>query len=77
MIFFILLNRGRGVAVNILPCQGKDRGFESRRSRIGCANQTQPFLLPRTILTTPQLEFSHTLVYDMTLYCKSEFQELL
>jgi capsular polysaccharide biosynthesis protein len=24
---------GRGVAVNMPPCQGGDRGFESRRSR--------------------------------------------
>lgn len=24
---------GRGVAVNILPCQGRDRGFEPRRPR--------------------------------------------
>ncbi len=25
--------RGRGVAANMRPCQGRDRGFESRRSR--------------------------------------------
>ena len=25
---------GRGVAVNMPPCQGGDRGFESRRSRL-------------------------------------------
>ncbi len=24
---------GRGVVVNMRPCQGRDRGFESRRSR--------------------------------------------
>lgn len=27
------VNWGRGVAVNMPPCQGGDRGFESRRSR--------------------------------------------
>jgi hypothetical protein len=25
--------RGRGVAANMRPCQGRDRGFEPRRSR--------------------------------------------
>jgi hypothetical protein len=29
----LLLVRGRGVAANMRPCQGRDRGFEPRRSR--------------------------------------------
>ncbi len=30
----ILSVRGRGVAANMRPCQGRDRGFETRRSRL-------------------------------------------
>ena len=29
----ILSTRGRGVVANMRPCQGRDRGFEPRRSR--------------------------------------------
>ncbi len=29
-----LRKRTRGVAVNMRPCQGRDRGFESRRVRL-------------------------------------------
>ena len=29
----ILTTRGRGVVANMRPCQGRDRGFEPRRSR--------------------------------------------
>ena len=29
----IFLTRGRGVVANMRPCQGRDRGFEPRRSR--------------------------------------------
>ena len=46
---------GRGVAVNMPPCQGGDRGFESRRSRSGCVpnkNGTHPFLFPHPIPST-------------------------
>ena len=29
----IFFTRGRGVVANMRPCQGRDRGFEPRRSR--------------------------------------------
>ena len=29
----MLFTRGRGVVANMRPCQGRDRGFEPRRSR--------------------------------------------
>ncbi len=32
--YFPLENWSRGVAVNMWPCQGQDRGFESRRGRL-------------------------------------------
>lgn len=33
ILILALTIRRRGVAVNMLPCQGRDRGFESRRFR--------------------------------------------
>lgn len=35
ILILALTIRRRGVAVNMLPCQGRDRGFESRRFRSG------------------------------------------
>ncbi len=54
----IILGRswGRGVVVNMRPCQGRDRGFESRRSRHKYLKKAalRLFLLP--VFEQPYLE---------------------
>ncbi len=44
----LLIVRGRGVAANMRPCQGRDRGFEPRRSRSNQKNpRTEDFFILR------------------------------
>ena len=50
----LLSVRGRGVAANMRPCQGRDRGFEPRRSRL---NQKNPSQKRRIFLCIPQRRY--------------------